>query len=384
MSYSVDNIIPVNIYLTASGLGYGDFSSAFALADKTDLNAGVVFDENTFRDYLSVSEVAEDFLTTSDIYLITSRYFAQIPKPKSLSVWMRQEGESVLESVNKTVDAAWRYHYFFKNSDLSDEDIIALGDWSDNAEHPIWITLSDSDIPLADSKNDIASVMAAKGNRHVFIGYKTAASVDTDPSQAYAMVQLAAAFNRFRPTGVDTAITGEYQVLTGINGDDLKNSQYTALKSKNAVFFTQVELAGQTDNSRVINSKSMSSYDEFIDDVINLDVLKNHLQVDGYNYIANAPTKRGMTPRGYAGLLDTLTTTCKRFYNNGVLGEGNYTDSTTGESRVAEYGFVIQAAPEDVLAMKSSQRKARKYPDTRILVILARAGHVAEINVYVE
>lgn len=384
MSYSVDNIISVNLYLTAAGLGYGDFSSAFVLADKSDLKDGISFEENTLRDYSGVTELSEDFSTDSHIYLIASRWFAQVPKPKTITVWMRGENEAILDSVNKSADAAWRYHYFLKSADLTDDEIISLGDWADNAERPLWITLTDDDIPDNTSSDDLASLMSKKGNRHVFIGYKPASEVATDPSQAYAMVQLAASFNKFRPTGIDTAMTGEYQVLTGVTGDSLKTSQYNALKAKNVVFFTQIELAGQTDNSRVINSKSMSSYDEFIDDVINLDVLKNHLQVDGYNYIANAGTKRQLTPRGYAGLLDALTTTCKRFYNNGVLGEGSYTDSDTGETVTAEYGFVVQAAPEDVLELTSDQRKKRQFPDTKILVILARAGHVAEINVYVE
>ena len=134
----------------------------------------------------------------------------------------------------------------------------------------------------------------------MFGGYKAKSS--TDPSQAYAMVQLAAAFHKFRPVGTNTSITGEYQVLPGITGDDLKTTGYTALKAKRP-FSSRKLNSPAVDNSRVINSRSMSSYDEFIDDVVNLDVLKNHLQVDGYNYIANVGTKRGLTPREFGGLL---------------------------------------------------------------------------------
>lgn len=161
----------------------------------------------------------------------------------------------------------------------------------------------------------------------------------------------------------------------------MTTSAYNALKAKNAVFFTQIELAGSTDNSRVINSKSMSSYGEFIDDVVNLDVLKNYIQVDGYNYIANAGSKRAMTPRDYAGLLSAVSATCKRFFDNGVLGAGSYVDPDDGKTKVAQFGFVLRSSPEDVLDMTSAQRKARVYPPTSILVILVRAGHVAEINI---
>ena len=384
MAYSVDNIISVNLYLTSAGLGYGDFSTALVFADTADLADGVTFDVDTYRDYSSITEVAEDFDTESDIYLIATRYFTQVPKPKTITVWMKDaDDDTILTTVNKAEDTLWRYHYFLKNDDLTQANLLLLGDWADTTAHPIWSTVSDATVATSSSTTDIAAVMSAKGNRHVFMGYRLASAIETDASQAYTMVQLAATFNKFKPTSKNSAITAEYQVLTGITGDDLATSAYTALKSKNTAFFTEIELAGETDSLRAINTKSMSSYDEFIDDVINLDVLKNHLQVDGYNYITGTSTKRALTPRGYAGLLDALTTTCKRFYDNGVLGEGTFTDPETGEDSTLEYGFLVDASPEDVLDLTSTQKKNREYPSTTIYAILARAGHVAEINVYV-
>lgn len=314
MAYPVDNIIPVNIILTAAGLGYGDFSSALTFADPSDLAEGVKFGADSFRDYASLPELGADFKTTSPIYHIATRYFAQIPKPPQITVWMKNTKDLLMEMVNSATDRIWRYHYFFKTSDVTTNEIILqLADWSDANSHPVWWTFSDVDIADQNKDNDVISLLKSKGNRHVFVGYKTAGSVTADPTQAYSMVQLAAAFHKFRPTGLDTAITGEYQVLPGVMGDDMATSAYNALKAKNAVFFTKIELAGQIDSSRVINSKSMSSYGEFIDDVLNLDVLKNHIQVDGYNYIANVGTKRALTPRDYDGLLSTVATTCKRF-----------------------------------------------------------------------
>ncbi|CAI0870868.1 Protein of uncharacterised function (DUF3383) [Serratia marcescens] len=76
--------------------------------------------------------------------------------------------------------------------------------------------------------------------------------------------------------------------------------------------------------------------------------------------------------------------TLKRFYNNGVLGEGTFTDEETGEEKTSAFGFVILSREEDVLKLTKEQRKKREFPPTKILVILARAGHVAELNVTVE
>ncbi|TNV22830.1 DUF3383 domain-containing protein [Buttiauxella sp. B2] len=417
MAYSVDNIIPVNIILTATGLGYADFSSAFVFADAADLLSdpsktpllaengkklktkadkvlvlespmtlrGEAFPFDSWRDYSGVTELGADFSTDSDVYLIATRYFAQIPRPATLSVWMKNpDDQSLVATASKADEEAWRYHYFFKNADMLTEAVIALSDWSDATSHPVWFTTSEEAALDPMSKSDVLSRLKAKGNRHMFAGWRAQDAIDEDPSQAYSMVQVAAAFNKFRPNGLNTAITAEYQILPGIDGDELKTSGYNALKAKKGVFFTPVELAGEMDSCRVINSQSMSSYGEFIDDVINLDVLKNHLQVDGYNYIANVGTKRPLTPKGYEGLLNVVTNTLKRFYNNGVLGQGSFIDEATGDEKTTNFGFVILSKAEDVLKLSSAQRKKREFPPTSILVILARAGHVAEMNVTVE
>lgn len=386
MAYPVENIIPIQLLLTPSGLGYANFSSAFAFGVQADLKVGVTFDDDTYRDYDTLSAVAEEFLTTSPVYQIATRWFANIPKPPQLTVYMWDSAnDAPVDVAAKADNAAWRYWYFFPASVVSDPTHAqALGDWADATTHGLPVTLSAAAIVDPQDDTDLASVLKSKGNRHVFGGYVPQSIVTGDASQAYAEVQLAAAFHKFRPDGLRTAITGEYQVLPGVTGADLSPTAYNALKAKNMAFFTQVELQGSVDNSRVINSKSMSSYGEFMDDVVNLDVLRNYLQVDGYNYIANAGTKRALTHQGYAGLLDTLSATCKRFYDNGVLGQSTYVDPLTGEEQVAKYGFVLLSRPEDVFSLSAAQRRARQYPNTRILAILARAGHIAEITVNVE
>jgi hypothetical protein len=416
MAYSVDNIIPVNVIIGAAGLGYADFTTAFVFADASDLpkdepailteggeklqtengelltpeavpivSRGEAFPVDTYRDYSGATDIGKDFGTESEIYLIATRYFTQIPRPSSLSVWMKNpEDESLIATVNKANEAAWRYNYFFKTEDFSDENLMVLSDWSDTTDHPVWYTNTQDEVIDQNETNDIVSRLAKKGNRHMLVGWRAPEAVETDPSQAHSMVQVAATFAKFRPGGLNTAITAEYQVLPGIEGDELLTAHYSALKAKKAVFFTPIELAGQKDTSRVINSVSMSSYGEFIDDVINIDVLKNHLQVDGYNYIANVGTKRPLTPKGYAGLLNVLNDTLKRFYNNGVLGEGTYTDEETGAEKTAKFGYIVLSVPEDVLKLTAAQRRKREFPPTKILVILARAGHVAELNVTVE
>lgn len=387
MAYDVDNIIDIDLIISAAGIGVADFSTAFIFADiVNDVPLDEYFAADEYRDYSSLTELSEDFATDSEVYRMAARWFAQIPSPNTVTVWAWDSAaDSALEVANKANNVAWRYWYFFPKAVTDVEaNSIALANFGDAETHGIPITISDAKAIDPQDSTDLGSVLKALGNRHVFVGYKDPASIATDPTQAYAMIQLAAAFNKFNPEGFRTAITAEYQVLPGVSGDDLTTTAYNALKAKNLVFFTKVELQGSIDNSRVINSKSMSSFGEYIDDVVNLDILKNRLQVNGYNYIANPGTKRPLTPRGYAGLLDTQDHTCKQFYNNGVLGESLYTDPSTGEEQLAKYGYVFFSSPEDVFNLTNTQKRNREFPATSILVILARAGHTAKFTVNVE
>ncbi len=386
MAYSVNNIIPVNVLLEPGGLSYANFASIFFFGTQADLQSDVTFDIDTYRDYSNTDQVLEDFTETSPVYLAARRWFAQIPSPQQFSVWMWDDtNDSPVEAASKANDNAWRYFYRFPNSVADTEsEVTALADWMDaNTHFTGFITDSDAATDPQD-ETDLGSVLSERGNRHIIIGYREPDTISDDESQKYADVQLMAAFQKFVPEGFRTAITGEYQVLPGVVGESLKTTSYNALKDKNIVFWTEIELQGSTDASRTINSKTPSSYKEFMDDVINVDVLVNRLQVDGYNYIAGTPTKRPYTPRGYAGLLATLDDTARRFYDNGVLGRNLYTDPRSGEEEEARYGYVIFSDPGDVLDATKAQKNERRYPPVSMLALLARAGHVAEINLTVE
>ena len=389
MSYPVDNIISLDILLTPAGLAAANFNTAFIFATQDDLADGVTFANDTFKDYASLTEVLEDFAEDSAPALIATRWFANLPSPPQISVYMWDDdvstGDSPTQVAAKAVDAAWRYWLFFPRSVLDNvSDVESLADFGDAEGHFVSFVIDDANAVDPNDDTDLGSTMTARGNRRFFVGYRETATITDDDSQAYANAQTAAAFQKFNPDGDRTAITAEYQVLPGVVGESLNTSSYNSLTDKNIVFWTAVELQGSVDASRTINTKTTSSFGEFIDDVVNLDVLKNRMQVAGYNYIANAGSKRGLTERGYAGLLSALEGVLKQFYNNGVLGRATYTDPATGEEQIAKYGYVIFSSPEDVLDLTASQRTERKYPPVQILAILARAGHTVEITVNVE
>jgi len=385
MSYDVSNIIPVSLSLTPTGLRPANFTSLLFFAVDADLQSSGSISADTYKDYASLEEVGQDFTEDSPPYLAAKRWFAQTPTPEKFTIWLwDQTNDSVSTVLGKAYDEIWRYFFRFPNSITSTEsNVTDAADFADSEGAYTAVILSSAAADPNDS-TDIASTLKSKGNRHISVGYRKSATITTDASQEYADVQLMAAFEKFDPAGLRTAITGEYQVLPGVIGESLTTTEYGALKDKNVIFWTEVELKGSVDASRTINSKSMSSYGEFMDDVVNTDVLRNYLKVNGYNYFANAGDKRPYTPTGYAGLLDRLEETLQQFYTNGVLGKATYVDPRDGEEKLAKYGYTLFAEPSDVLDATSSQRSAREYPPVDGLVILARAGHTAQLNITVE
>jgi len=393
MAYSVDNIIQVNISLTPSGLGAADFNTIFFFSPVDQLEEDVSLEPGDIQDYEDLDDVADDWGTDSDVYLAASRWFAQIPAPRTFTayVWDDDEegdGQSALDvALEASGGKQWRYWYGFPfDVTEDDETVMSLADFADAQEHPIFIVRTDADLVDPNAEDTIADDLTEAGPRRLFMGYREPETVEDDDSQKYAGIQSAACFQKFNPEGDRTAITLEYQVLPGVVGESLSSNEYSALKDRNVVFWTQVELQGEIDASRLINSRSFSSYGEFIDDVVNIDILKNRLQVNGYNYIASPPggRKRPLTRRGYAGLLNVISDTLKDFYDNGVLGEATYTDPETGEEELAEYGYVIFSDPDDVLDLSASERADREFPPVRALAILARAGHTVQLDIDVE
>ena len=87
--------------------------------------------------------------------------------------------------------------------------------------------------------------------------------------------------------------------------------------TKKAMFYTVAELQGSTDQGRWINTWSHSTYGEWMDDVVNLDVFVNALKVALYNVLAKSTTKVPQTPVGQALLIGAARHVCETYIANG-------------------------------------------------------------------
>lgn len=375
MPYPAENIINIVTNIRAAGLGTANFGAGMVFAD-FDSSTDATFSEGSYRDYGGASAVAADFSIASDPYLAALAWFSAVPKPRSLRIYLRQEDDTPVESLNDAINKRiWFYWFEFETTiRANDADVLALIAAGDAAGKFFAGTTNQSSVRDPSLATDIASKAKLQGSRRAFL-----LSHATAP---YAGFELGAVFSRVNFNAANSTITGEFKKLPGIVAEDLTNTAYSAMKEKGAPFYTVVETGGQVDAGRVINSKSTSSYGEFIDDVFNLDGFVNTLTVSVYNALANAK-KLGQTPDGQQVLMDAAAQVGQRYIDNGYLGPRTYTSEETGDELLSD-GYEILSKAVDILDLTDAERAERFSAPIRIRVFRAGAIHAVDITVDVE
>ncbi|MEW2971038.1 DUF3383 family protein [Pseudomonas juntendi] len=376
MPYPAENIINIVTNIRAAGLGTANFGAGMVFAD-FDSSSDVTFVTGTYRDYGGAAAVAANFNIASDVYLAALAWFSAVPKPKTLRVYLRQELDTPVESLNDAINKRiWFYWFEFETTiRANDADVLALIAAGDAADKFYAGTTNQADVRTPSLATDIVSKAKLQGSRRAFL-----LSHATAP---YAGFELAAVFSRVNFNAANSTITGEFKKLPGIVAEDLTLTAYSAMKEKGAVFYTVVETGGQEDAGRVINSKSTSSFGEFIDDVFNLDGFVNSLRVNLYNALANIPTKLKQTPEGQQVLLDAAAQIGQRFIDNGYLGARRYTSDETGEEVLSD-GYEILSKADDILDLTDAERSERLAAPIIMRLFRAGAIHAVDVTVNVD
>lgn len=376
MPYPAENIINIVTNIRAAGLGTANFGAGMVFAD-FDSSTDATFAGGSYRDYGGASAVAADFSIASDPYLAALAWFSAVPKPRSLRIYLRQEDDTPVESLNDAINKRiWFYWFEFETTiRANDADVLALIAAGDAAGKFFAGTTNQSSVRDPSLATDIASKARLQGSRRAFL-----LSHATAP---YAGFELGAVFSRVNFNAANSTITGESKKLPGIVAEDLTNTAYSAMKEKGAPFYTVVETGGQVDAGRVINSKSTSSFGEFIDDVFNLDGFVNALTVNLYNALANVPTKLKQTPEGQQVLIDAAAQVGQRFIDNGYLGARQYTSDETGEEVLSD-GYEILSKADDILDLTDAERSERLAAPIIMRLFRAGAIHAVDVTVNVD
>lgn len=377
MAYAANQIINVTARIAGAGLGVSNFGIAMLFASDADLRVGALpWTVNTHREIAEADDLLDYFESTSEAYQAAQAYFSVTPKPTVLKVWLRDSvNDTYVESFAAAENATW-FFWFVTTADagITIADHLTFQSWGNSAGKFYFPTANDAAVLDGAVTTDLVSQMAGAGARY--------SAVEYHDTHKYAGLYTAALYARVNYSADNSAITAFGKRKPGLTALDLSNTAYATLRSKGAVFYTRVEAGGSIDNGRVINPSSTSSYGETIEDVVDTEAFVNHMTVALYNYLMNTTTKRPQTPLGQMGAIQAVTEICEQFYRNGVLGAREYIDSETGETNIAEHGYVILTKPEDVFLLSDADRNAHKlYP---ISVRAFKAGAAFEISAIID
>lgn len=371
MAYPAESIINVDTLISSAGLGTANFGAGMVFAD-FDSSSDAAFAEGTYRDYGTAAAVAVDFSIASDPYKAAEAWFSALPKPKSLRIYLRIENNTPVASLNDAINKRiWFYWYEFETAiRANDAEVLALAAAGDAAGKFFAYTTNEATVRDPSITTDVVSKAVTQGSRRMFLA--------SHASELYEGFEIAAVFSRVNFNAANSTITGEFKKLPGIDAEDLTQTAYAAMKQKGAVFYTVVETGGEKDMGRVINSKTTSTYGEFIDDVFNLDAFVNYLTVALYNALTKVPTKLRQTAAGQQVLINAAAQIGERFIGNGYLGERLYLSDKTGEETLSR-GYEILTTAEDIQNLTDAERSDRKAAP--IVMRLFRAGAIHAVDV---
>jgi len=353
MSYNIDNIVSVNVSLSQTGLQVGNFGSVTVFADKVDGELPADFLVDTYRVYSSISELSKDFSSDKETYKSGAKLLGAIPKQKQINVWATNKVDATITvTLNKARDKFWWFYTVFTKDVYADiPSVLIIAEWC-NENRSFFInnqtgvnTAAIRDVTVVD---DVATQLTAKG-------YKFSDTF-AHASDAYAGNALITWFSNVNYSVTNSTITGEYKRLSGVVAEDLTSTENTAMKNKNVTSYQIVELDGQKDNGRVINTVTHSG--EYLDAVIDLEAFVNDIQVGVYNVITSSPTKLPQTPSGQHAVIAAADSVGDQFIENGYLGTREYIDSSTGETKVSS-GYEMITKPEDIYTISDDDRAKR-------------------------
>lgn len=376
MSYNVDNIIPITTRISPAGLGFANFAKGVMFAPESELPVG--FDVDTYRDYDSLTALSQDFESTSETYKAMSRWLGGIPATSDIRVYgVNDLDADWTTTLNKARNEFW-WFWTFNTAAVyaADVECTEVAAWCEANETMYVNNQTGTSAAAIRDPGDggIAAAFTTLGYRNTFTFTHA-----TDP---YAGNALAKWFASVNYSADKSTITGEYKKLSGVATESLTATAYNAMKADTtkAVFYTTVDLQGSTDNGRVINSVTHSSFGEYIDDVVNLYAFINALKVSLYNAIANATTKLGQDPVGQSVLIGTARTVCEQYVSNDYLGPRNFLDPDDGVEKFVP-GYQILTEPEAILDLSDPDRDARKAAPIRVRIFRKGAIHAVDVSV---
>lgn len=364
---NLNNIVAISEYVSPLSAPRATFNQLLVVG-----TAGVIDTTERVREYNTASDMLTDgFSTTDTEYMAALLYFSQNPAPKTL--WVGCQSTSPTETLVEAVEACRQANsewYVVVCPDAEKADHLLLAAWAEAAV-PSTVyayTTSDADC-ITSAATDIGSLLKALSYKNTIGQYSTDNNLAIVAIMGYAM----GANNGL----ANSAYTLMFKAEVGINVEDLTTTQVGYLNGKNLNVYLNYG------NYYNIFQKGKMSDGSFFDERINLDMLRNDIQLNMMDLLYQT-TKIPQTDAGQAQLILGCAQACELAVDRGFLAPGVWTGVTVLNLKYGDVltkGYVCQS--ESFSEQTSADREARKAMPIYISIKEAGAVHDITIGVYV-
>lgn len=366
MTLNLNNIVSIAEYVTPMSAPRSTFNQLLIIG-----TGGVIDTTERLREYTSADALLEDgFANDSLEYLAAIKYFSQRPAPTKLWVGCKSvsPAETFLQAITdcRAKNPAW---YVGICLGAIKSDHVAIAEWVEAAipSSVYAYTTADSDC-ITPAETDIGTELKDDGYRRSIGQYST------DQLAMVAIMGYAMGAN----TGLaNSAYTLKFKGQVGIAVMDITQTQLGYLNSKNLNCYVNYG------NYYNIFTEGVMADGTFFDEVLNLDMLRNDVQLNVMDLLYQNP-KIPQTDPGQLQFLLACNQACDLAVNRGFVASGKWNGVqilNLNYGDILTRGYICQS--ESYSEQSQADRDARKAMPIYIAIKLAGAVHSIVIGVYV-
>lgn len=380
MELELTNVITVSVAQAPAGLiPYNTSNLALFTRDVYDPTS---FGTLGYKDYLSPSDVATDFGTSSITYQMAVAVFSQQPNILAgggrLIIIPFTAAEELDAAVLRTKDLVQYFGVMQAEIDSQTYTLTAAATIQALNKVAFWASADILDIAPGGTFDLFVTTGYTKSRALFYLNAGNNDATDQDAAllfmAAYAGRALCVDFE-----GSNTTLTMNMKTLIGIDADPGLTQTYQD-QCVTAGVDTYASIQGV---SKVLSQGA----NQFFDQIYNLEWFVGAIQVAGFNFLAQSSTKVPQTDAGMTAFKGAFRKVCELGVTNRYIAPGSWTlPDTFGNqddffANIEQKGYYIYSLP--VSQQSAAARATRAAPLVQIAIKEAGAIHSASVLIQV-
>ena len=367
------NVINVSVATAQQGLGKFNTSNLAIFTSETPLVS-----ITDYKIYLTASEVATDFGSSSKTAKMASAIFSQSPNILTGGGYLVVIPLLALEKLDAAIirtKTLVNYFGILATSEISDADLL-LAAAQVQSVHKILFAAKRlaADVNTGGIADQIKTASYYKTRILLYLTSATTDEASVIMAAAYAGRALSVDFS-----GSNTTQTMHLKDLTGIAVDSsMTQTILDKCKTVGADVYASFQGVAKT---------FTSGANKFFDQVYNQTWFVSALEIAGFNYLAKSSSKIAQTENGVSGLKGAYRKVLEQAITNQYIAAGSWTSPDTFgvledfQRNISERGYYLYSLP--VSQQSQVDRESRIAPLIQIALKEAGGIHSSNVIVYV-